>query len=280
MSILKKHTFGKVTGYKMGYSLLGNPPFLTVYSYYVDGLLIDTGFRKLYNPFIKALKEQTIEQIVVTHYHEDHSGNAEALRAHYGVPLYMGEQTAQYLSQKLPMKLYRHWNFGQIIPIATYTPLVAPLQTTHYTFEPIHTPGHSDDHYALLERNEGWLFSGDLYLGNIKFTREEENLPEMLASMQRLMRLDFDTLFCAHNPRLKNGKKYFAEKIAYLEDFIGQVQDLSRQGFDVPDIRQILGKQEVYFLKFITFNDTGIDFMIRAALKSVAQPNEVHLKSA
>jgi glyoxylase-like metal-dependent hydrolase (beta-lactamase superfamily II) len=272
MSMLKKHDFGKVQAYQMGYSFLGNAPLLTVYSYYVDGLLIDTGSRRLYQKFLSKLQAHSIEQIAVTHYHEDHSGNAEALRNHYNVPLHMSDLTARYLSQKLPMKLYRHWNFGQIIPITHYTPFGKTLETNQYNFEVIHTPGHSDDHFALYERKEGWLFSGDIYLGNIKFTREEENLPQMLDSMYRLMRLDFDALFCAHYPRPQAGKQYLAEKIAYIEDFVGQVRALHEKGFDTQDIRQALGKHEVYLLKWLTFNDTGVDFMIRAALKSVPQP--------
>lgn len=276
MSILKKYDFGKVQAYQMGYSLLGNPPLLTVYSYFVDGLLIDTGSRRLYRTFLSKLQAHKIEQIAVTHYHEDHSGNAEALRKHYNVPLHMGARTAQYLSQKLSMKLYRHWNFGQILPVTHYTPFAQTLPTNRYNFEPIYTPGHSDDHFALYERSEGWLFSGDIYLGNIKFTREEENLPQMLESMYRLMQLDFDVLFCAHNPRLQAGKQHLAEKIAYIEDFVGQVRTLNAQGYDTQDIRQALGKREVYLLKWLTFNDTGIDFMIRAALKSIPQPIEAH----
>jgi len=276
MSVLKKHDFGKVQAYQMGYSLLGNAPLLTVYSYYIDGLLIDTGSRRLYASFLKHLDKHTIEQIAVTHYHEDHSGNAEALRDHYGVPLHMGIKTAEYLSKKLPMKLYRHWNFGQILPVKESKPFEKIIETNQYKFEPIYTPGHSDDHYVLYERQEGWLFSGDLYIGNIKFTRKEENLPAMLQSMQHVMTLDFDTLFCAHNPRLKAGKQHMAEKIAYIENFVGQVKDLAQQGYDVQDIRQALGKREIYFLKWLTFNDTGIDFMIRAALKNVQPQAEAH----
>jgi hypothetical protein len=94
--------------------------------------------------------------------------------------------------------------------------------------------------------------------------------------MQRLMQLDFEVLFCAHNPRLQAGKQHLAEKIAYIEDFVGQVRALHAQGYDTQDIRQALGKREVYLLKWLTFNDTGIDFMIRAALKSIPQPIEAH----
>ncbi len=278
MSLLKKHDFGVVQAYQMGYSLLGNEPLLTVYSYYIDGLLIDTGSRHLYNRFVKALASHKIEQLAVTHYHEDHSGNAEALRLLYNVPLHMGTETGVRASQKLFMKPYQRWNFGQIIPIKQFTPFTETLETNRYRFELMHTPGHSADHYALYERNEGWLFSGDLYIGNIKFTREEENLPEMLASLKRMQALDFDALFCAHNPRITAGKQALTHKINYLEDFIGQVNTFHAQGFNTKQIRYAMGKREMYFLKILTFNDTGIDFMIQAALKNVQPLSEAHLR--
>ncbi len=267
MSLLKNHVFGQIQAYQMGYAMLKNPPLLTVYSYVIDGLLIDTGSRRMYKPFLKALACHPIQQIAVTHYHEDHSGNAEPLRTHYQVPLHMGAKTAEYLQQKLPMNLYRHWNFGQIVPIQTYLPFGEVLETNQYKFEPIYTPGHSDDHFVLYERRQGWLFSGDLYLGNIKFTREEENLPAMLQSMKQVMALDFEALFCAHYPQPKAGKEQLAKKIQYIEDFVGQVQTLHQQGLPTHRIRRALGRQEAYLLKALTFNDIGVDFMIRASLK-------------
>lgn len=276
MSMLIKHDFGKVQAFQMGYSWLGTPPLLTVHSYIVDGLLIDTGSRRLYKQFFKQLASHTIAQIAVTHYHEDHSGNAEPLRKHYGVPLHMGDYTAQQLSQKLDMKMYRHWNFGQIVPIKTYTPFSNILETDAYQFEPIHTPGHSDDHFVLYERRQGWLFSGDLYLGNIKFTREEENLPAMLQSLNAVRQLDFEALFCAHYPRIQRGKAFLVEKIQYIEDFIGQVRLWHSKGLPTHHIRKALGRQEAYLLKLLTFNDIGVDFMIRAALKNATRPIEAH----
>lgn len=276
MSILKRHDFGEVQAYQMGYALLRNPPLLTVHSYWVDGLLIDGGSRRMYKPFLKALACHEVAQIAITHYHEDHSGNAEPLRAHYRVPLHMGAKTAEYLSQKLSMKLYRHWNFGQIVPIQTYQPFGEAIETNRYRFEPIYTPGHSDDHFVLYERAQGWLFSGDLYLGNIKFTREEENLPDMLASLQAVMKLDFDALFCAHYPQARAGKVHIAQKIQYIEDFIGQVKSLHVQGLPTHRIRRALGKREARLLKVLTFNDIGVDFMIQSALKSATQSIAIH----
>lgn len=38
------------------------------------------------------------------------------------------------------------------------------LYTDRYRFAVLHTPGHSNDHICLLEPDEGWLFSGDLFL--------------------------------------------------------------------------------------------------------------------
>ena len=56
----------------------------------------------------------------------------------------------------------------------------------------VETPGHSVGHLALLEREKGWCFSGDIFSREtLKFIRPEEDMGETIQSMKRL--LDFKT---------------------------------------------------------------------------------------
>jgi glyoxylase-like metal-dependent hydrolase (beta-lactamase superfamily II) len=49
----------------------------------------------------------------------------------------------------------------------------------------IPTPGHSEDHICLFEPNEGWLFSGDLFISErVKYMREDENVYSLLDSLK------------------------------------------------------------------------------------------------
>lgn len=52
---------------------------LNVYSFFIDGVLIDTGSNTLYELFQLWFQTKDIQQIFITHNHEDHTGGAAQL---------------------------------------------------------------------------------------------------------------------------------------------------------------------------------------------------------
>ena len=79
MRYLKKKDFNRVQAFEMGWSPVGMP-FMTVHFYIVDGLCIDTGFRRMQKEAVVSARQHKIHRILLTHHHEDHSGNAAALK--------------------------------------------------------------------------------------------------------------------------------------------------------------------------------------------------------
>lgn len=70
------------------------------------------------------------------------------------------------------------------------------------TLEVISTPGHTPDAICLLDRGDGFLFTGDtFYPGTIWLYRPETDLDAYARSVERLAALapHLHTLFCAHN---------------------------------------------------------------------------------
>jgi hypothetical protein len=57
MDIKEKHIFGEVEAYKFGFGPLG-PPLMSVFLYYLDGLVIDTAQSHMEKNVIGALKEK------------------------------------------------------------------------------------------------------------------------------------------------------------------------------------------------------------------------------
>ena len=99
------------------------------------------------------------------------------------------------------------------------------------SFLPIHTPGHSKDHTVYLEEQHGWLFSGDLYLGDrIKFFRSDERIGEQIASLEKVLTFDFDALFCGHRPRPEGGRAHLERKLDFLGSLHATVSEWVRQG--------------------------------------------------
>ncbi|RME55902.1 MAG: MBL fold metallo-hydrolase, partial [Caldilineae bacterium] len=64
---------GPITAIRMARSLLGRPIYWTT-AYLLDGLLIDSGPPCLAADLVRTLAGARVEQIVVTHCHEDHIG--------------------------------------------------------------------------------------------------------------------------------------------------------------------------------------------------------------
>jgi glyoxylase-like metal-dependent hydrolase (beta-lactamase superfamily II) len=122
-----------------------------------------------------------------------------------------------------------------------------------------------------LEKEKGWLFSGDLYIGNLLIMRNNEDMPAMIESLKKILEYDFEVLFCAHTPRLKEGKKYIKYKLEYLENFREKVLNYHKKGLSVPQIVKEIGRKEIWFYKIYTQNDIGVDFMIKSALKGVLE---------
>ncbi len=280
--IHKKVLAGVVEDFELVSTVLGKSMF-SVHAFYLpDGTLIDTGQHHLEQLFIKNLEKRPINQIILTHHHEDHTGNAKALYEKYAFDaqnnkkedfkLYASQKTVPFITKGFgyPINFYQKMLFGltqMLSPenITTFEPL-ADIQTPKYTLTPIYTPGHSSDHFSFLEKKQGWLFAGDIYVGNVKIMRHNENIYQIIDSLKTLMQYDFECLFCAHNPKPENGKKYIQEKIDYLTDFCEQANFFHQQGYSISQIIKKMGKKEVIWVKILTGNDVGLDFMVKHAL--------------
>lgn len=112
--------------------------------------------------------------------------------------------------------------------------------------KPIHTPGHSNDSTCYYEPNEGWLFSGDLFVSTqVRYAYKEENISETLDSLNAILALDFKELFCAHRGYIADGKQALQGKVDFLTQLQQQVQHLHQQGKSESAIaRELLGRED------------------------------------
>lgn len=208
---------------------------MRVYVFYVDGLLVDTGPRRLaegFRRFVDGLPG--VEQVVLTHLHEDHAGMASEVAA-AGVPVYCHPDVVGRTEQRFRLPLYRRafWRTPEPFPSR---PLPERLETGQYRFRIIPTPGHAAEHVALHEPSQGWLFSGDLYLGTrLRTAMRQESLPVLMESIRQVLALEFDTIFCAHAGVVANGQAALRAKLEYLEELAGQVRRLAQQGLTVEE---------------------------------------------
>ncbi len=262
----KKQSFMDVAGYNCGVSFSG-PPLMTAWCYVAGGVLIDTGTRHLREHILDALSADKPEKILITHHHEDHSGNAGPLKERLNIPVYGHPLAALKLRTPFKIKPYQHLVWGKSDPVVV-EPFGDLIEKGPLRFRPIHTPGHSEDHTVYLEETKGMLFSGDLFLGErIKFFRADECFEDQLTSIRHVLTFDFEHLFCAHRPTMDKGKDALSRKLEFLLDFYGKVKGLRDKGWKTGAIIRNLDRKNDRTVKWITLNNACFAHMVRSAVK-------------
>ncbi len=265
MKLIEVDSFAEVDMIRMGYSPIG-APLMSVVMYVVDGLVIDTGQHHMARAVMQFLQDKKISRIILTHHHEDHSGNAAEISHRHTIPVMGHPLTAAKLKHGFSILPYQYLVWGKA-PSVDVCPLKAVVETDRFAFMPIDTPGHSKDHTVFLEKQQGWLFSGDLYLGQrIKYYRSDERLGDQIASLKKVLALEFDTLFCAHNPSLTDGKSAIRKKLQFLEDLYGQIKALAQKGFSEKAVIKALDPAKDRTVKWLTMGNVSFANMVRSAM--------------
>ena len=148
-------------------------------------LLIDAGEGMSgYVPMLlKTMKQEgaeTISDVLMTHYHCDHTEGLKDLRAHFGdelrawklQPSHKGEHGPSF---DLIAAGVRELSDGQELS----------TEDGDATVKVLATPGHTPDHACLLLREEGSVFSGDCVLGGSSAVFE--NLRDYMRSLHTLL---------------------------------------------------------------------------------------------
>jgi glyoxylase-like metal-dependent hydrolase (beta-lactamase superfamily II) len=213
---------------------------LKIFLYAVDDLLIDAGPKNLAGDILAFAARQRLDRVVLTHLHEDHYGTAGDLQTRFNLPVFIHPMSVPLASDPPDFPDYRKVSWGVPDPFIA-KPLGSTVETERYRFQVIETPGHADDHIVLYEPNQGWLFSGDLYLApKIRIVMRQESMPVLMESLRRVLKLDFDTIFCGHAGVVPGGKHLLQQKLNHLEELQATVLDLYHKGWNLRQITRHL----------------------------------------
>jgi len=183
-------------------------------------LLIDTGSAGSKNSILQAIatlghRPADLEAIILTHWHEDHSGSLGAIMQAAGDSLRVlvppGEINLLRTQKPVPLN---NWGWMGKSGPRPYSPGVlteaqaAQLQSLReddpllakWDLQVIETPGHSAGHISLLSPGRRALFAGDALLcyRRTVFTFPHANPAQTEASARKLLALDFDRLLPGH----------------------------------------------------------------------------------
>lgn len=173
-------------------------------TFFLDGLLVDTGYAGSLRAFYRALKGagigiKDIRYVMATHYHPDHMGLIGEL-TRQGVRLLLADVQRDHTH--FSDRIFEREHIGYI-PIDESAADVFPVGQSRAFLadigiggELVRTPSHSEDSVALITDN------GDCFVGDL----EPYEYIEAYGSNQALQR-DWDTVL-AHRPK----RIYFAHR--------------------------------------------------------------------
>lgn len=159
-------------------------------------LLVDSGegIKSWISALQRVLKEEnaTVTKAITTHWHHDHTGGQYDL-------LRVSPETQVYKNTP---------DDGQLD--------IADGQTFSVdgaTLRAVYSPGHTQDHMALVLEEEDAMFTGDNVLGH--GTAVFETLADYLNSLERMQREFTGRAYPGHGPVLENGPAKVQEYIRH-----------------------------------------------------------------
>ena len=235
--------------------------------YRVGDTVIDCGPSNQWKDVQPFVERHSVRQLLITHHHEDHSGNASRIAALTGVTPLAPAISQAKLAAGFKTPVLQKYIWGSPIPVKT-RPLSDDLCLSDGSpIVPVHTPGHAKDLTVFFLPEQKWLFSGDLYLSkSLKMLRNDENLQELLVSIRKVLALDFEVLLCPHRGIVDDGRQAMSGKLQNLENLCREAQRLDREGLSLTAItRKMLGREA--FVSWLSgYNISGRN-LVREALK-------------
>lgn len=206
--------------------------------------LVDSGCPGGARELLRWARERGIRRVVHTHHHEDHVGGSAILARSLEVQVLAPPASVGLLACYYRLPLYRRLVWGQPENVKA-EPMGGEVEIGGRTFRVIPTPGHAPDHVCLFEPDEGWLFSGDLYLSaRSRYLRAVEDAGRILESLRRVAALEPELVICSHAGFVERGAAALRRKIAYWEELADRAVELARRGMGLGAMtRRLLGRE-------------------------------------
>ncbi|MGQ7793597.1 MBL fold metallo-hydrolase [Faunimonas sp. B44] len=162
---------------------------------------------------VLAAVSAKVTRILLTHGHADHVGNAPALRAATGAPIY---------------------SHATVLAAAPADFTLADADTVA-GFTAVHTPGHAPDHVCYA-REDGLLFSGDHVMAwcSTVVGPPHGDMAAYLDSLRRLLARPENLYLPGHGPQLPDPRPFIQDLLKHRLDREAEIEAALRRGPSTP----------------------------------------------
>ena len=247
---------------------------MEVSCYVAGGVLVDTGFSHVGDPVAARLAGRDVGAIVLTHHHEDHSGNAAAIAREHGCRVHVRNAGARETEGVVRLRFYRRLYWGRVEPYDAVEAGEAPVEAGGRTLWPVPIPGHSATHTAWHDRKAGIVFTGDLYVsGGATQVMSHENPYESIASLRRVADLGPSLMLTGHGIAMRDPAGRLGAKADRIEEAAARVVDLHGKGWGERRIVNAVfgaGKAKDLVLRAFTGGEFSRANFVRACVRHAA----------
>jgi glyoxylase-like metal-dependent hydrolase (beta-lactamase superfamily II) len=236
-----------------------------VYAFLIRDALFDAGTGNALEEFEEFVSRKKINHVYISHSHEDHVGCLHIFDGK--TKIYASALTEKELKDPQQIGEFFEYVWGQPKPVSNITLLPDIFHIEELTFEVVPLPGHAADMVGFYERNKKWFFSFDAVPlpSKKRIAMPEENIPLMIATMEKIRDTDIEILFDSHRGPIENPREHIQVRIDYINMIEKEARVLHESGKSIEEIQEALCLDGPWYLE-MTKDRFGIDFFLRSLL--------------
>ncbi len=187
---------------------------------------------------LDAVAGETVTHLIVTHTHLDHSPAVRAVQAATGAPSYgFGPHGVQPGGPKVEEGA----DFAFVPDVRLGDGDV--VEGRGWTFEAVHTPGHTSNHLCFALHEERALFSGDHVMGwsTTVVAPPDGNMRAYVASLRKLLTRGDARLWPTHGPPIDDPAPFIDALVDHRMQREAQILQCLRDGlYRIPDMVAVM----------------------------------------
>jgi glyoxylase-like metal-dependent hydrolase (beta-lactamase superfamily II) len=236
-----------------------------VYAYLIRDTLFDTGAGNALDEFQEFINTKEINHVYISHYHEDHVGCVHIFDGK--TKIHANKMTMKHLKNPEQIGEFFDYVWGQPKPVSNVEVLTDSFSIGDLSFKVVPLPGHAADMVGFYEPEKKWFFSFDAVPlpSRKRIAMPEENIPQMVATMEMIRDMDIEIMFDSHRGPIENPREHIQIRIDYINKIQNEAKTLYQSGKSIEEIQEELGLEGPWYLE-MTEDRFGIDFFLKSVI--------------